>query len=112
MRTKSPRRTWNQIQQALKIAIEGQRHILELLGFNLPTHIRAICLKQRYAGGHFDALGHPAWLQLEVHTNIVVDQNIDLVADDLLKSGVLDFHPINSAVEIPEYIVAAIISRS
>ena len=43
MGPKSAGRARHQIQQALKVAVEGERHVLKLFGLDLPAHVGPIC---------------------------------------------------------------------
>ncbi len=107
-----PRRTRHEVQQALEIAVEGQRQVFYLSLLNFPPGIGGVGLQNRVFGTHHDGFRCRARLEFQVYAHIGVHQNIDVGADGALESLLVHGNFVSPGRKIWELIVATLVCGS
>src|SRR5207302_2075025 len=75
---KPPRRgAWNQVNQALKVAVAGEGQVADGPRFQVHVDVRLRGLKLSSAGLHRDGFRQRAYLQAEVRARDGIDENVD-----------------------------------
>ena len=103
------RNSRNQVQQALKIAVDAQGRVFDEILLDLQADSGGIGLQQRRGAGDLDGLRHNAGLQLNVHAGVGIDQHRDIPAQLLLEAGRLDGNRIAAGRQVHKCVIPAVV---
>src|SRR5229473_2770941 len=81
------RGAWNQVNEALKVAVAGEGQVSDGARFQVHIDIRLRGLKQGGAGLHRDGFRYGAHLQAEIDAGDVVDKNVDALLRERSEAG-------------------------
>ena len=96
-------------QHALEIAVEPERHFLEVHALDDAAGVGAVGLQERRLADDGDGFLDCADLHLQIHAHRRVHGHIDILAHHLLEARELADHAIPAVFEIREDVVARLI---
>src|SRR5216683_6807985 len=94
------RGAWNQVNQALKVAVAGEGQVSDGPRFQVHIDVRLRGLKQGGAGLHGDGISQGAYFQADVHVRDVIDENVHAFLGERLEPGCPDRKVISTLGQI------------
>ena len=109
VRPLQPERARHGDHEPLKVAVEPERHLLQMHGLDHAARVGAVGLQQRALADHRDRFFDGADLHLQVDPHGRVHRDDHAVANRLLEAGQLARHAVGAVFQVREDIEAALV---